>query len=344
MKLLVTGVEGYLGCLLAPFLQERGHHVIGVDTGYYRDGWLFSDCRLVPVLPTIANRDVRRLDLDDLVGIDAVVHLAELADCAAARANPDLTFEINHQAAVRLAGLAKAAGVKRFVYSSCCSVYGPGDGKRVLDERAQVNPQGPYATCKVLVERDVAQMASSSFSPTFLRKPITYGASPRMRFDTLLNNLVGSAATTGRALMPGSDGIRRAFLHVQDLCEAVACTLEAPRDAVHAQVFNVGQQCDNYQLGEIGSLLHQLYPDCVLRIDQDGQMQNGRLSFAKIRDQLFDFRCCWDVPRGMRHLRDVFERIKLDEQTFRARHFTRLKQLSYLNESGQIDEKFYWMY
>ncbi len=344
MKVLVTGVEGYLGCLLAPFLQERGHEVLGVDTGYYRDGWLFSDRRLVPAVPKILDRDIRRFDFDDLDGIDAVVHLAELGQCAAAQSKPELTYEINHHAAVRLAELARAAGVRRFVYSSCWSVYGPGDAHRILDERAQVNPQGAYATCKVLVERDVAQMAGSSFTPTFLRKPITYGASPRMRFDTLLNQLVGSAATCGSAAVPGDEGMWSAFVHVQDLCEAVACTLEAPREAVHAQVFNMGQQRDNYQLGQVGRLLRQLYPNCEVRFDQSGQAYNARLSFAKMRDQLPTFRCCWDLPRGMRQLRDLFDRIKLDQHTFQARHFTRPKQLSYLNESGQLDEYFYWTY
>jgi nucleoside-diphosphate-sugar epimerase len=189
MKLLVTGVEGYIGCLLAPFLMERGHEVVGLDTGYYRDGWLFSDRALVPQVPRTINVDIREIQAEHLRGIDAVVHLAELSNDPLGENDPELTFQINHQASVRLAQLAKAAGVKRFVYTSSCSVYGVADGAEPMTERSPVNPQTAYAKCKTLVERDVAALASPDFAPTFLRNATAYGASPRMRFDIVLNNL-----------------------------------------------------------------------------------------------------------------------------------------------------------
>jgi len=345
MKLLVTGIEGYIGCLLGPFLQERGHDVLGLDTGYHREGWLFSDRALVPSFPRTLNRDVRRVSIDDVRGFDAVVHLAELPNDPLLDSNPELTFEINHQASVRLAQLAKAAGVKRFVYTSCCSVYGSGNPDRLLDERSPIDPQTTYATCKALVERDIAGMVCSDFSPTFLRKATPYGASPRMRFDTLLNQMVGRAATTGMVTTPGDGSVWRPFVHVLDLCESIACVLEAPRDAAHGEIFNVGSNSDNYQLRNLARVVADAYPGCELAVDDDARDKRSyRVSFAKIRERLPAFRCYWDVRSGVRQMHDLFRRIRLDGPTVQARQFSRLKQLHYLNESRQVDEEFYWMY
>ena len=196
MKVLVTGVDGYIGCLLAPYLRGRGHEVVGLDTGYYRDGWLFNDTALVPQVPPILNKDIREVTEADLRGFDAVCHLAELSNDPLCQNTPELTFEINHKGSVHLAELAKAAGVQRFVYTSSCSVYGIGDGDTPVSEASPTHPQTAYAECKLLVERDVARLADEDFSPTFLRNATAYGASPRMRFDIVLNNLCGVAATT----------------------------------------------------------------------------------------------------------------------------------------------------
>jgi len=228
MKLLVTGVEGYIGCLLAPFLQARGHELVGLDTGFYRDGWLFSDQSLVPGFPRTINRDIRRIEAADLQGVDAVVHLAELSNDPLGENDPDLTHQINHRASVRLAELARAAGVKRFVYTSSCSVYGVADGAEPMTESSPTNPQTAYAVCKTLVERDVSAMAGADFTPTFLRNATAYGASPRMRFDIVLNNLCGIAATTGKIVMTSDGTPWRPLVHVLDICEAIACALEAP--------------------------------------------------------------------------------------------------------------------
>jgi nucleoside-diphosphate-sugar epimerase len=345
MKLLVTGVDGYIGCLLAPMLQARGHEVIGLDTGYYRDGWLFSDRALVPAFPRTVNRDIRHIQQSDLHGIDAVVHMAELSNDPLGANNPEVTYQINHEASVRLAEMAKAAGVGRFVYTSSCSVYGVADGAEPLTETSKTDPQTAYAKCKTLVERDVQAMASATFSPTFLRNATAYGASPRMRFDIVLNNLCGIAATTGKIVMTSDGSPWRPLVHVLDICEAIACVLTAPRDAIHNEVFNVGHDADNYQVREIAQIVANVYPGCELTFGPaGGDNRSYRVSFRKIHSQLPGFRCTWDARKGAQQLHDVFQRIGLDAATFAARPFTRLQQLKYLRASGQIDDSFFWKY
>lgn len=345
MKLLVTGVEGYIGCLLAPLLMARGHEVVGLDTGYYRDGWLFSDKSLVPQFPRFINRDIREITPADLEGVDAVVHLAELSNDPLGENVPELTFEINHQASVRLARMAREAGARRFVYTSSCSVYGVADGDEPLTETSATNPQTAYAQCKTLVERDVQPLASADFSPTFLRNATAYGASPRMRFDIVLNNLCGIAATAGRIAMTSDGTPWRPLVHVLDICEAIACVLEAPIDAVHNEVFNVGHDADNYQVRDIAKIVAEVYPSCELSFGSNGaDNRSYRVSFDKIHRQLPGFACRWDARKGAQQLHDVFTRIGLDRAGFDARPFTRLKQLRYLSQSGQIDDRFYWNY
>jgi nucleoside-diphosphate-sugar epimerase len=345
MKLLVTGVEGYIGCLLAPFLQARGHDIVGLDTGYYRDGWLFSDRKLVPGFPRTINRDIRNIQPEDVQGMDAVVHLAELSNDPLGENVLELTFQINHQASLRLAELAKAADVKRFVYTSSCSVYGVANGDQPMTELSPTNPQTAYATCKTLVERDVAALASPAFSPTFLRNATAYGASPRMRFDIVLNNLCGIAATSGKIAMTSDGTPWRPLVHVLDICEAIACALEAPQDAIHAQIFNVGHDADNYQVREIAEIVAGVYPGCELTFGQaGGDNRSYRVGFDKIHQQLPGFKCSWDARKGARQLHDVYQRIGINLATFEARPFTRLKQLKYLSASGQIDDRFFWNY
>ncbi|MDB5891724.1 MAG: UDP-galactose 4-epimerase [Polaromonas sp.] len=343
MKLLLTGVEGYIGCLLAPYLQARGHEVIGLDTGYYRDGWLFSDKSLVPGFPRIINRDIRDITAEDVRGVDAVVHLAELSNDPLGENVPELTFQINHEASLRLAELAKQAGAKRFVYTSSCSVYGVANGDEPMTEESPTNPQTAYAKCKTLVERDVSKLASDDFSPTYLRNATAYGASPRMRFDIVLNNLCGIAATTGKIVMTSDGTPWRPLVHVLDICEAVACVLEAPKEAVHNQIFNVGHDEDNYQVREIAQIVADVYPGCELSFGPSGaDNRSYKVSFDKIHSQLPGYKCSWNARKGAKQLHDVYERIGINQATFDARPFTRLKQLKYLSATGQIDDRFFW--
>ena len=259
--------------------------------------------------------------------------------------NPEVTFQINHLASVRLAKLAKEAGVKRFIYTSSCSVYGVANGADPLTETSPTNPQTAYAKCKTLVERDVGEMASDKFSPTFLRNATAYGASPRMRFDIVLNNLCGIAATTGKITMTSDGSPWRPLVHLLDICEAVACVLDAPQDAIHNEIFNVGHDGDNFQVREIAQIVADVYPGCELSFGPaGGDNRSYRVSFAKIHAQLPGFKCSWDARKGAKQLHDVFQRIGLDAAGFDAKPFTRLKQLKYLQSSGQIDPQFFWNY
>ncbi len=247
MKVLVTGTEGYLGSLLPPLLLERGHEVLGVDTGYYKVGWLYNG---TAVTAKTLNKDIRHITTEDLAQIDAIVHMAELSNDPTGQLSPTITYDINHQGSVRLATLAKAAGIRRFVYMSSCSVYGVATSGEITTESSPVNPQTAYAECKTLVERDLQLMADDDFSPTFMRNATAFGASPRMRFDIVLNNLAGLAWTTKEIKMTSDGTPWRPLVHALDICKAISCALEAPRDIIHNQIFNVGDTANNYRVKE----------------------------------------------------------------------------------------------
>lgn len=339
MKVLVTGTEGYLGSLLPPILIERGHEIIGVDTGYYKVGWLYNG---TDVTAKTLNKDIRHITPEDLEGVEAIVHMAELSNDPTGQLSPNITYDINHKGSIRLATLAKTAGVRRFVYMSSCSVYGVATEGDVTEE-TPVNPQTAYADCKTLVERDVMAMASDSFSPTFLRNATAFGASPRMRFDIVLNNLAGLAWTTKEIKMTSDGTPWRPLVHALDICKAIVCTLEAPRDIVHNQIFNVGDTSNNYQVKEIAQIVAQIFTGCQLTFGQSGaDNRSYRVSFEKINKTLPGFKCEWDAIRGAKQLFDLFTQIDMTEETFFFRGFTRLKQLEYLIRTGQIDRDFFW--
>jgi len=342
MKVFLTGVDGYIGTLLAPILMRRGHDVVALDTGFYRDGWLFSDPALTPMLPHTLNKDLRLIDESDLEGVDAIVHLAELSNDPLGQNSPETTFRINHRGSVRLAELARSLGIERFVYTSSCSVYGAGTGDW-LDEESPTNPQTTYAQCKVLVEKDVGALAGDGFSPVFLRNATAFGASPRMRFDIVLNNLAGIAWSRGEIAMVSDGTPWRPLVHVLDICKAVVCALEAPREAVHGQVFNVGQNAANYRVRQIAEIVGDVFPGCAVTFgDSGGDNRSYRVCFDRIHERLPGFGCDYDARKGALQLREVFERIDMDAATFEARPFTRLKQLEYLIRTGQVDDDLFW--
>lgn len=339
MKVLVTGTEGYLGSLLAPLLMQHGHEVIGVDTGFYKVGWLYNGTELTP---QTLNKDIRHITVEDLEGVEAVVHMAELSNDPTGQLAPNITYEINHQGSVRLAKIAQTAGVSRFIYMSSCSVYGVATEDYVTEESA-VNPQTDYAKCKTLVERDLKPMASDRFSPTFLRNATAYGASPRMRFDIVLNNLAGLAWTTNEIKMTSDGTPWRPLVHALDICKAILCTLNAPREIVHQQVFNVGDTAHNYQVKQIAETIAGVFKGCELSFGQsDGDNRSYRVSFAKINQSLPGFKCDWNAERGARQFYDLFNRIQMSAETFSFRGFTRLKQLEHLITTQQIDRSFFW--
>jgi len=340
MKVLVTGADGYIGALLGPFLLERGHDVVGLDTGFFRDGWLYQTggVRFPPYL----NKDTREVAVDDLRGFDAVVHMAELSNDPLGQLSPSVTYDINHKGTVELAKTCKNAGVARFVHTSSCSVYGVGS-EEYKTEESETNPQTVYSECKVLVERDVSRMADDDFSPTFLRNATAYGPSPRMRFDLVLNNLCGLAWTAGQIRMTSDGTPWRPLVHVLDICEAIACTLESPKDVVHNQILNVGDNKENYRVKEIAEIVARVFPGCELTFGASSRDNRSyRVSFDKIHTRLPGFRCRRDALAGATELRELFERIKMPRETFELRTFTRLKQLQHLIETQQIDDGFFW--
>ena len=280
----------------------------------------------------------------DLAGFDAVIHLAELSNDPLGENNPALTHVINHQGSVNLAKNAKRAGVSRFIYTSSCSVYGLGSGD-FLTEESPVNPQTAYAVCKTLVEKDVGQLADDNFSPVFLRNSTAYGASPRMRFDIVLNNLSGLAWTSKKIAMTSDGTPWRPLVHVMDICTAIRCSLEAPSNSIHNQIFNVGDTAANYRVREIAEIVAAEFPGCELSMGSSvGDNRSYRVNFDKIHQQLPGFSCAWDAKKGAAQLREIFSRIAMDQSGFDFRAFTRLKQLKYLIATQQIDDQFFWRY
>ncbi|MGH9970460.1 MAG: NAD-dependent epimerase/dehydratase family protein [Pyrinomonadaceae bacterium] len=339
MRVCVTGSNGYLGSMLTPELMRRQYDVLGLDTGFYSDRALY---RNAPSIPMTEVKDLRQLEQKDLEGLDAVVHMAELSNDPVGALAPHITYEINHHASVRLAELSKRAGVKRFVYMSSCSVYGVAS-EDFVDEESPVNPQTAYGECKTLVERDLKAMADDSFSPTFMRNATAYGASPRMRFDIVLNNLAGLAWTTKKIAMTSDGTPWRPLVHGLDICQAIVAVLEAPLEAVANEVFNVGDTDHNYRVREIAEIVGEVFPGCEVTFGPPSpDNRSYRVSFEKIRKHLPGFKCRWDARRGAHQLLDLFRRVDMTEEVFQYRTFTRLKQLEYLIRTRQIDESFFW--
>ena len=339
MKVLLSGILGYIGAFMGEALQEAHHRVTGLDTGYYARSVLYDKRRAAPA---VIHKDIRRVTEEDVRGYDAVLHLGELSNDPLGQLDPTLTHQINHSGSVGLAKLCKKAGVPRFIYSSSCSVYGMGNGE-FKDEQSPVNPQTAYAECKARVEREVSELADDTFSPTFLRNATAYGLAPHFRFDLVLNNLSGLAATTGEIRMSSDGSPWRPLVHVRDICRAFLCALEAPREAVHNQVFNVGDTKENYRVREIAELVAQAFPGCRITTGNgDKDSRSYRVSFEKIRQALPGFACATTALDGARELKDVFDRIHLSRELFEHRAFIRLKQIKHLLATRQIDSQLFW--
>ena len=342
MKVLVTGTEGYIGARLAPWLIARGHDVTGLDAGFYRDGTLYLDPLGLAQQPRTICKDLRTLTPADFEGFDAVVHLAELSNDPLGQNRPEITFKINHEGSVRIAKAARQAGVRRLVYASSCSVYGVGAADFV-DETSPVNPQTAYAQCKTLVERDLKPMADGDFSVVFLRNATAYGPSPRMRFDIVLNDLCALAWTKKKIAMTSDGSPWRPIVHIEDICEAICCALEAPAEAVNGEVFNVGATQENYRVREIAQIIAEVFPGCEVTMGPPGgDNRSYRVSFEKIATRLPEYKARWTAKMGAEELRRLFTRIEMSPDTYEFRAFTRLKQIKYLQRTGQVDGDLYW--
>jgi nucleoside-diphosphate-sugar epimerase len=340
MKVLVTGTDGYIGTVLAPYLMDRGHEVTGVDTGFHRIGWLYNGVRKMPLTLT---KDIRNLTEDDLKGYEAVVHLAELSNDPVGQLAPNITFDINHKGTVALAQKAKKVGVKRFIYFSSCSVYGA-SATHASDENGATNPLTAYAECKLLVERDLKPMADERFCPTFLRNATAYGASPRQRFDLVVNSLCGHA-WCNKLIKMDSDGTPwRPFVHILDISQAAALTLEADRKIVFNETFNVGDNSENYQVKDIAKTVAETFPGCQLSIGTRGDdKRDYRVNFDKINAKLPGFKCKWNVKRGAEQLLKIFQAIQMGKELFESPSHTRLKRIQQLIATKQIDKDFFWV-
>ena len=336
----MTGHDGYIGAVLAPFLAAEGHEVVGLDTRYYRDCGFGDDSPRVQVI----ERDVRDVREADLVGFDAVMHLAALSNDPVGDLNPECTYGINHRASLHLARLAKGAGVKRFLFSSSCSVYGASSPDDILDEQAPFAPITPYAESKVAVEHDLLELADDSFSPTFLRNATVYGVSPRLRGDVVVNNLVGWAVTTGKVVLKSDGTPWRPLVHVEDVCRAFAAILVAPREAIHAQAFNVGKQGENYRIRTVAEMVERAVPGSEVSFAEGAgpDPRCYRVDFSKIGRMVPGFQPTWNVERGINQLRDAFLAVGLTRNDLEGARYSRVKSILRLLEQGRVDSDLRW--
>ena len=340
MRILVTGTDGYLGSLLVPMLLEQGHEVTGVDVGFYRSGWLYETG--TDQVKTIT-RDIRSLESRDLAGHDALVHMAELSNDPAGDLAPGITRDINHHGSVRLAELAKRAGIRRFIYMSSCSVYGAVYGENEVNESTPPNPQTAYAHCKTLCERDIIAMAGAAFSPVCFRNSTAFGASPRQRFDLVVNNLCGLAWTSGCIRMSSDGSPWRPLVHASDIGRAILCALNAPSEAIHGEVINIGNNDLNHRVSEIADAVAQRFEGCAVEYgDGSDDKRSYRVVFDKLTRHLPEFRCQWSLDDGIRQFHELFRQLDLKREDFENRAYTRLQQLKFLIRTGQIDDGFYW--
>ncbi|MBF2002212.1 MAG: SDR family oxidoreductase [Synechococcales cyanobacterium M58_A2018_015] len=339
MRVLVTGHKGYIGTVLVPMLLEQGHEVVGIDSDLFRYSTFGSS---IPEIPEL-QKDIRDLESSDLQGYDVVMHLAALSNDPLGNFNPELTYEINHLASVRLAEMAKQSGVPRYIFSSSCSNYGAG-GEDWLTEESAFNPVTPYGISKVRTEQDVALLADDDFSPTFLRNATAFGASPRIRFDLVLNNLVAWAFTTGRVYIKSDGTPWRPIVHIADISRAFIAVMNAPREVIHNQAFNVGRNEDNYRIRELADIVQETVPGCTIEYAKDAGPDKRcyRVDCSKIQRLIPEFQPQWNARLGAQELYQAYQQVGLTLEEFEGPRYQRLAQLRQLIEQQQIDETLRW--
>ena len=341
MRVLVTGHNGYVGTVMMPMLIDAGHEVVGLDTNLYA-GSTFGEELVVPPFREI-QKDIREIEAADLVGYDAIIHLAGLSNDPLGDLNPELTYDINYRASVRMAKLAKSVGVKRFIFSSSCSNYGAG-GQDWLFEDSPLNPVTPYGRSKVMVEQDVTKLADDDFTPTFLRSATAFGVSPRLRFDLVLNNLTAWAYTTRRVHLK-SDGMSlRPIVHIQDMALAFVSVLNAPRDLVHNEVFNVGRTRENYRIRDLATLVAKVVPNSQVAF-AEGASADTRcylVNCDKIANTLSDYKPTWTAEKGAEQLYAAYKKVGFELDEFEGSRYRRIHHVKMLIENGRLDNTLRW--
>jgi nucleoside-diphosphate-sugar epimerase len=339
MRVLVTGHLGYIGTTLLPLFLAAGDDVVGLDSD------LYTRCTFTEPLPDIPciQKDIRDVEADDLKGFEAIVHLAGLSSDPLGDLDPELTYAINHVASLRLAHLAKEVGISRYLFSSSCSTYGAA-GEDLISEEGVFNPVTPYGHSKVLVERDVAQLADADFSPAFLRNGTAYGVSPRLRFDLVLNNLVAWAFTTGCVRLKSDGTPWRPLVHIEDIARAFLAILHAPRDLVHNQAFNVGQTKENYRIREIAEIVRDTVPGSriELALGAGPDERCYRVDCDKLARTLPEFRLQWTVRQGAQQLYETYKQVGLQLEDFEGPRYKRVDHIQQLQRLGHLDETLRW--
>ena len=340
MRILVTGHDGYIGAVMVPLLEQAGHEVVGLDTGFFEDCG-FPSYRGSSI--EASKMDVRDAQVGMLSGFHAVVHLAALSNDPLGDLDADLTYAINYRASVRLAEMARAAGIERFVFASSCSLYGV-QGEGMLDETAPFNPLTPYGESKILAEREISALATDDFSPTFMRNATVYGASPRLRTDVVVNNLVGHAVTTGEVLILSDGTPWRPLVHVQDASNACRAVLESSREVIHNQAFNVGRTQENYQVREVAELVEANVPGSRVRYADEGgpDPRNYRVSCEKLETSLPDYQPTWTVEKGVKEVRDALEENRVLGPDFQGPRYFRIRRIRSLLEDGRLSAELRW--
>jgi len=337
IKVLVTGNLGYIGSVLTKYLMERKIEVVGLDNGFFKD---FSYVPRKKVGKQII-KDIRKIQKDDINGMDAIIHLAAISNDPIGELNPKITYDVNHKASIKLAKIAKNIGIERFIFSSSCSVYGSYKGGDFLTEDSELGPITAYAKSKVLAEKDLSKLTDTNFAPIILRNATVYGVSPRMRFDLVVNNMTGHLFTKGYIEMKSNGKPWRPNVHIKDVCEAFYKCLITPINEIKNQILNVGANSENYRVKEIADIIASVKKgakvNCLNLNPKDAR--SYRVDFSKISN-ILNYKTKMTVKDGASEVFQSLEKKQINE--FDIAPYITLKQIKKLMNEKKINENLEW--